>query len=136
MTYAPLKFEDYLVTVGGTDHGIECSAVTLTPRPNVMTFRAGGATPTDYKDVEIDWTLDLEFGQDWSEPTSLSRILLAGAGTVGEGWVFTPKSGAGPTFTVDVLMVPGAVGGTGRQHATARVSLEVVGQPVFDDGEA
>jgi hypothetical protein len=136
MTYAPLFFKDYILKNPTTDRAEQCSAVTLTPKPTIHTFKGGGAVPANFKDLELDWTLDLVFGQDFVEPTSLSRTLLAGAGTVGEGWIFEPANGAGPTFTVDVLMVPGAAGGTGRAHATASVSLEVIGQPVFDDGVA
>jgi hypothetical protein len=133
MAFKPLFFKDYKLTIGA-DVSAECSAVTLTPKPTVHTFKGGGATPADYKDLEMDWSLDVTYAQDWATATSLGRYLLAHIGETITGVEFEPKAAAGPKFTVSILITPGSAGGTGRGHAVSTVSLEVVGQPVFATG--
>ncbi|MAT17186.1 MAG: hypothetical protein CMF56_01285 [Leifsonia sp.] len=130
VTPTPLYFKDAIITIGTDDYAAAVSSGALTP--NVSVARFTGLKPTaDYKDIDIDWSLDLTFAQDWASTDSLSNKLWTAQGTVLEDCTIKPQSGAGPTFTVDLLIVPGAVGGTSRSHATATVSLPVVGQPAF-----
>lgn len=134
ITPTPMRFDDYVLKIPTDDYAAACTSCTLTPKASVERLN-GGKPSAIFKDVEIDWTLDIEHVQDWASSTSLSRKLWAAQGTVITGVEFEPQTGAGPKFTVDLLIVPGSVGGTSRKTATSRVSIEVVGQPTFDGGE-
>ena len=130
ITPTPLKFDDYVLKIPTDDYAAACMSCTLVPKTTVTKLIGGKPTAT-FKDVDLDWTLDLEYAQDWAAAASLARKLWSAQGTTIPSVEFEPKTGAGPKFTVSLLIAPGAVGGASRKSATSRVSLEVVGQPVF-----
>jgi len=119
ITPTPLKFDDYVLKIPTDDYAAACMSCTLVPKTTVTKLIGGKPTAT-FKDVDLDWTLDLEYAQDWAAAASLARKLWSAQGTTIPSVEFEPKTGA-----------PGAVGGASRKSATSRVSLEVVGQPVF-----
>lgn len=128
----PLYLKDCAIEIGTDEYAAAINSATLTP--NVSIARFVGLTPTaDYKDADIDWTLDLTYVQDWDTTASLARKLWDAQGTVIEGCTFKPKSANDPEFTVDLFIVPGSVGGQARAHSTSQVQLQVVGQPTFTD---
>jgi hypothetical protein len=131
ITPDPLYFDDAAIQIGADDYGAAVTSGTLTP--NVTVARLNGLKPdANYKAVDIDWKLDLTFAQDWENATSLSRKLWSAQGTTITDCVIKPITAGGASFTVDLYIVPGSVGGASRAHATSTVSLEVVGVPVFD----
>jgi hypothetical protein len=131
ITPEPLFFKDAVIQIGADDYGAAISNGMLTPNPTVARF-TGLKPNADYKDADIDWKLDLTFVQDWESATSLSRKLWASQGTTITDCIIKPKTLGGASFTVDLHILPGSVGGVARAHATSTVSLEVVGQPEFD----
>lgn len=130
ITPTPLYFDDCELKIGTDDYGAAISSAVLTPTPNTQSFI--GLKPTaEFHAGRPTWALEITFAQDWENATSLSRKLWTSQGTVIEDCTLKPVTGGGETFTVDLFITPGAVGGAARAHATATVSLPVVGTPAF-----
>jgi len=130
----PRVLKNYLLTFGTDQYEKHVNSVTLTPSASVQTWKGG--TPDDvYTDAtNATWTLDLAYAQDWATPNSLSRYLFEHEGET-VAMSFEPIA-EGPSFTANVIVTPGAVGGAIDAFATATVSLGVQGKPVFDDPAA
>lgn len=104
----PIEFQKHL------------SAVAFTPKSDTKTWTGlGGNTHTDAG--PSTWTCDLTFVQDWLSDQSLSRFLFENEGATAEA-SFEPVT-AGPTFTSNVTITPGAVGGKVGEFAEQSVSL-------------
>jgi hypothetical protein len=130
ITPAPLYYEDVVLTLGGDDYEAAASTATLSPSVSTTTFY--GLTPTaHFPESSTDWTLELTFVQDWDSASSLSRYLWTNQGTTVSGAILKPRSGTGPSFTMDLHIVAGSVGGDTRSFATATVSLPVKGVPTL-----
>lgn len=130
ITPAPLYYEDVVLTLGGDDYEAAASTATLTPSVSATTFY--GLTPTaQFPESSTDWSLDLTFVQDWDSASSLSRFLWTNQGTIVENVTLKPRSGSGPSFTMDLHIVPGSIGGDTRSFATASVSLPLKGVPTL-----
>ncbi len=130
ITPAPLYYEDVVLTLGGDDYEAAASTATLTPSVSATTFY--GLTPTaQFPESSTDWNLDLTFVQDWDSASSLSRFLWTNQGTIVENVTLKPRSGSGPSFTMDLHIVPGSIGGDTRSFATASVSLPLKGVPTL-----
>ena len=128
ITPAPLYFKDAVLEIDGDDYAPAASSATLTPSVSATTFY-GLKPDAMFPESSVDWTLELTFVQDWDSTDSLSKLLWDNQGTVIEGAILKPRSGEGPSFEMDIHIVPGAIGGSTRAHATATVSLPVVGVP-------
>jgi hypothetical protein len=119
----PLVMKDVtlIIDTDGDDYKQHVDGVTFTPSSSVTTWTGlGSNTHTD--SATATWTLDLSYVQDWETVDSLSAFLLEHEGetmTV----QFHPKSGSGPSFTSDVTITPGAIGGTVNAFATTTTSL-------------
>jgi len=101
--------------------------VIFTPSSSSQTWTGlGQNTHTDVSTAT--WTLGLRYAQDWASATSLSRYLFDNEGDT-VSMTFRPKSGAGPSFTAQVVITPGAIGGDVNAYATASVTLGVNGKP-------
>lgn len=127
----PFIMRNAIVSFATNDFAKAVSSATLTP--------AGGTTP--FKGLKPDavftfpqavtWTLDLEFAQDWSAETSLSRYLFEHMGETIDATLNPDDQSSGTTsWAITVAIAPGAVGGPVDSVATATVSLGVVGAPV------
>lgn len=125
---APFVLKDVLLTVGTDSYEAHVSQVELTPSSSTQTWQ--GLTPTSvHTDMTTaTWTCTLAFAQDWETPNSLSAYLFANEGET-KSVVFRPRSGSGPSFEVEVIVTPGAIGGTVNSFATATVTLGVKGKP-------
>jgi hypothetical protein len=140
----PLVLKDVELLIGtGTpdDFRKHVSGVTYTPSSSTTTWTGLGknthtdaATPT--------WVVQLDYVQDWTSTTgSLSQYLFEHEGETLE-CTFTPTSGVGPSFTSNVTIVPGAIGGQVNAFATTTVSLGsdkpvlVPALPLADDVDA
>jgi len=130
ITPAPLYYEDVVLTLDGDDYEAAASTATLTPSVSTTTFY--GLTPdAHFPESSTDWSLDLTFVQDWDSASSLSRFLWNNQGTVITGATLKPRSGSGPSFTMDLHIVAGSIGGDTRSFATTSVSLPVKGVPTL-----
>jgi hypothetical protein len=131
---APFVMKDAIVQIVADDFAAACSSVALNPTSSTVTFKGlkPGAVFTDVS--QATWALALTFAQDWVTPGSLSRYLFANEGQT-KAAVIKPQSGVGPSFNVNIVITPGAVGGAGEQVATATVTLGVSGRPELVDDE-
>lgn len=126
----PFVLEDALLSIEDDNYEAAVSQVTITPRTSTKTFK--GLTPAaKYSRVIVDgWDAQITLAQDWDNATSLANYLFDPAN---EGKVkaakFEPQKG-GTGFTVNLVIVPPAIGGTGGDFTTSQVSLGVDGRPV------
>lgn len=96
-------------------------AVTFTPAAATVTWTGLG------KNVHTDvatatWTLVLNYVQDWDTDGSLSEFLYSNEGDTFPV-TFRPRNGVGKSFTSNVVVTPGAIGGTVNTFATTTVTL-------------
>lgn len=116
----PLVLKDVTATIGTDDFKKHLDQVTLTPSSSTQSWTGlGSNTHTDV--ATATWTLNLNYVQDWESAASLSRYLHEHEGET-VAFAFSPKAG-GPSFTTDVVITPGAIGGTVNAFATTSVTL-------------
>lgn len=128
----PRVFKNYLLKFGTDNYEAHVSAVTLTPAYSTQTWK--GADGTTHTAVGTPtYTLTLEYAQDWETTNSLARFLWDNRGETLTGVEFSPL-GAGDKFAVDIVVVPGAVGGAVDAIGTASTTLPVQGEPVYTAG--
>ncbi len=121
ISVTPLVLKNIELTVGADDYKTSVSSVRFEPSASQVSWTGlGGNTHTDVSTAT--WTVTLEFAQDWDTTNSLSRYLFAQEGTT-KAIKFRPKNGVGPSFTANVAISPGAIGGAVNAYATASVTL-------------
>jgi hypothetical protein len=126
----PLFLKDTLIEIAGSDYAPAVSSVAFTPTSTSVTF-TGLKKDAVFTDVgNTTWTVALTFVQDWDTATSLSRYLFTNAGKT-VAMKFTPRFGTGPSFTANVVIVPGAIGGAVGAATVSTVTLGVSGAPVL-----
>jgi hypothetical protein len=142
LTVEPLVLKDVELTLeaAGDDFRKHVSGVTFTPTSAQQTWTGLGLnTHTD--SGTPTWVLQLDYVQDWSSADSLSRYLYDHEGDTNVPASFRPISGAGPSFTANVSIVPGAIGGQVNAYAATSVTLGcdrpvlVPGTPLVADDE-
>jgi len=126
----PLFLSDTLLSLGEDEFAAAVSSVIFTPAADRVTFRGGRPDAVFSASNSAAWTADITYVQDWTSEVSLSRFLFENEGRSIEA-VFTPQNGDAATVTATLSITPGAVGGAIGAHATATVSLGVVGRPVI-----
>lgn len=130
MAVAPLtglSLKDVTLDIDGTDYKYHASAVTFTPASTTISWTGlGNNTITDV--TTATWTLALTYVQDWSA-TGLSTYLYNSEGE-SVPVTFIPRAG-GPSFTAEVVITPGAIGGTVNTFVESTVTLGVNGKPVL-----
>lgn len=129
----PILLTNIDLKIAADNYEAALSKVQFDPATAIVKWK--GLTPASVFNfsTSADWTVTLEFAQDWSTTNSLGQYLLANAGkTV----VMTfkpqkPATGTSPTWTASVIIAPGAIGGAVDTVATASVTLAVVGVPAL-----
>lgn len=123
----PFVLKDVNFIVVADDYAAHVSQVEFVPTAAAITWK--GLTPTaSFTDVSTaTWVCTLAFAQDWSL-TGLSAYLFEHEGETVEVQ-FRPSSGLGPTFSAEVIITPGSIGGTVDAVAVGTVSLGVMGKP-------
>lgn len=117
----PLVLKNVELLVGTDNYQTSVSSVRFEPSASSVTWTGlGGNTVTDTSTAT--WTCVIEYAQDWGTTNSLSRYLMTNEGTT-KAVRFRPIAGAGPSFTANVAITPGAIGGTVNAVATASVTL-------------
>ena len=125
----PLVLKDVILGIGTDDYRKHVQQVTFTPQASTVTWTGlGSNTHTDVSTAT--WTAVLAYAQDWETADSLSQYLLEHEGET-VTMTFGPRSGSGPTFTADVIITPGAIGGQVNTYGTATVTLGVDGKPTL-----
>lgn len=121
----PLVLKDVELIFGDPladdDFRKHASSVTLTPSAEQATWNGlGKNSHTDT--ATATWTCVIEYVQDWDSADSLSRYLFTNEGTTVQVH-FRPRAGTGPSFTANVTITPGAIGGAVNAFATTSVTL-------------
>lgn len=119
---SPLVMRDVNLTIGGLDDfSKHVDAVTFTPTAASITWT--GLNKNTHTDVATaTWTVVLNYVQDWDTVGSLSNYLFENEGDT-VALSFRPRNGVGPSFTVNAVITPGAIGGTVNTFATTSVTL-------------
>jgi len=129
----PFSMKDVSLVLGPTEAGYEfrtsVSSVQFTPSASTVTWSGLGLNT--YTDVNTaTWVCTLEYAQDWDAPESLSAFLYENEGAT-VPVVFKPKNAGAKTFTGEVIITPGAVGGPVNAVAVASVTLGMPAKPVL-----
>lgn len=117
-----------LLKIGADNYEKSVSGAKLTPVTPIGKWKGIDGSTTKTAGVP-DWTLTLNFAQDWVTATSLALYLSTNAGTT-KPIELTPQA-TGKKFAVTVLCVVTEVGGEVDATSTASITLEVLGQPVL-----
>lgn len=132
-----LKDVELILEAAGDDYRKHVSGVTFTPTSSQTTWTGLGLnTHTD--SAIPTWVCQLDYVQDWTTTDSLSLYLYQHEGETVPA-TFRPTSGAGPSFTANLSVVPGAIGGQVNAYATTTVTLGsdkpvyVPGTPLADE---
>lgn len=127
----PLLMKEVELTLGtlGDDYRKHLAQVEFTPSSSTMSWTGLGRN-THTAGAESTWTATLKYVQDWDSEDSLSRYLYENEGDTVPA-VFRPRSGVGPTFEVDLVLTPGAIGGSVNTFAETSVTLGCDGKPTL-----
>lgn len=117
----PLVMKDVTLIIGVDDFKAHVSGVEFVPSSSRVTWK-GLAGNTYAEATAPTWDLRVAYAQDWDMPASLSRYLLDNAGQ-SKAITFKPRSGAGPSFTTNAVLVPGPIGGNVDAPAASTVTL-------------
>lgn len=118
---APLFLTNYLMELGEDNYEAHLDTVSFDPSSSTQTW-TGGDGESYTAGTVATWTVGLGFAQDWETPESLSILLHESEGETLPA-KFRPKSGSGPSFTSNVTITPGRIGGTVNQFAGSTVTL-------------
>lgn len=125
----PLIMKDVILEIGTDDYKSHVDSVTFTPSASSVTWTGlGSNTHTDVSTAT--WVLALNYVQDWETTNSLSAYLFNNEGQ-SKDVTFHPASGSGPSFTAEIVITPGAIGGAVNAYATTSVTLGVNGKPIM-----
>lgn len=126
---APLVLKDVLMQIGANNYETALSAAQFVPTASSVSWQ--GLTPSSsFTDVSsATWAAALTFAQDWDTPQSLSEFLFDNEGQTVPA-TFRPRNGRGSSFTTNLVITPGAIGGTVNTFNEATVNLGCTGKPV------
>ena len=122
----PFVLSDVDLTLGDAGYEAHVSTAQFVPTTPMVVWK--GLTPTaTFTDVgAASWALNLSYAQDWATSDSLSQYLFDNQGQT-VTCVFAPSAG-GSSFTADIVILPGSIGGAVDTTAVATVALGVSGQ--------
>ncbi|GLK17742.1 hypothetical protein [Herbiconiux flava] len=124
----PIVLRDIIVSLDGKRFERAVSSAAFTPSASTVTWQ-GGTPDSTFTDVSpATWTCGLTFAQDWVTPGSLALYLHANEGKTVPG-IFAPQNGIGPTFTADIVITAGAIGGAIGAVPEGTVTLGCQGKP-------
>lgn len=125
----PIIMTDVVCTIGGVnDFAEHVSRVELTPSRSTVNWAGLSPNARFSKAGRATWTCTLDYAQDWKTPGSLARYLWDNAGST-VAMTFEPEAGDGTSWTVDVDVVEGAIGGAVDSVPVGSVTLPVQGRP-------
>lgn len=125
MPFSPLFMKDVLFTAGeGTpaDFAAELSSVLFEPESETVTWKGLKPASAFTESTPPTWAATLKYAQDWDSETSFSRWLWDNQGTTAPV-TFQPKSGVGPSFTANLTIISGPLGGDVDTYAESEVTL-------------
>lgn len=119
----PLVLKDVLLKIAADNYEKHVSGVMWVPSSPTASWQ-GLVPAASFTDTgTATYQLTLNYVQDWETDDSLAQYLHEHEGQTVE-MVFTPVKGTGKkTFTADVTIVPGQIGGEVNAYATTSVTL-------------
>jgi len=125
----PIVLTDVSLLIPTDDYAKNVSSVTLTPTSTNVSWKGLGKN-TFTGATTATWVVTVEYAQDWETPNSLSQYLYEHEGEK-VTMTFKPQSGSGPSFTAEVTIVPGAIGGAVDTVAVGSVTLPCTAKPTL-----
>lgn len=135
----PHVLKDVVMSIGTDDYEGHVSSALLSPAATTPQLQWQGLTPSasfsESGSTTVAWTFAINAAQDWETANSLSQYLFDHVGEV-KTVSLSPQRGVGKTFTFDVTIIPGQIGGDVNTVAVAPVTMNVDGVPVMTPFEA
>lgn len=122
MPFAPLFMKDATFTVAATDYAGQLSSVKIVPNSSPVDWH--GLTPDSaFSEASAPtYSLEVTYAQDFEDPTSWANLLYDQEGDT-VPVTFKPKAGGTVTWTVNVNLIPGDIGGDVGTFAESTVTL-------------
>lgn len=122
MTFSPLFMKDCTFEVGGTDYAGELSSVRIVPNSSQVNWH--GLTPDSAfsESSAPTYAVQVGYAQDWEDPASWANLLYDEEGTT-QVVTFKPKGGGTVSWSVNVNLIPGEIGGDVGTFAESSVTL-------------
>lgn len=125
MAFQPLFMKDVLFSAGtGTplDYAAELSSVLFEPESDQVQWKGLKPASVFTESTPPTWAATLKYAQDWDDAASFARWLWTNRGTT-QAVTFKPKAGGGPSFTANLSIVSGPIGGDVDTFAESEVTL-------------
>jgi hypothetical protein len=123
----PIFLKNYELVIEALDYRKHVDSVALVPQTSTVTWRGGGNNT--HSDTAVQgWQAQIGYMQDWKSANSFSRFLWEHQGETVQA-VFNPTAGEGTSWSVDLTIVPGQIGGAVGAAANTTVTLGA-GDPV------
>jgi len=133
MPFADSRLGPGTLKLGLAEFNTQVSACRLTPSVNSEDGTPTLAAPDPAPLTTIDWALNIDAIQDFTEATGLVNYLMDNAlSTVAFEWV--PLTSDGTMYEGEVQIVPIEIGGDVAVQVVTSVELPVVGEPTRTDG--
>lgn len=130
----PHVLKDVVLTIDLDDYEAHVSSCALIPTTDTPQIKWQGLSPaaafSEAGNATTSWVLTINAAQDWETANSLSQFLFDNAGQV-KTVELSPQRGKGKTFTFDVTIVPGQIGGDVNTVAVSPVTMPVDGTPLM-----
>jgi len=122
MPFAPLFMKDCTFTVAGTDYAGELSSVRIVPNSSQVNWH--GLTPDSAfsESSAPTYVVTVGYAQDWELATSWANFLYDSEGD-SAAVTFKPKGAGSVSWSVNVSVIPGEIGGDVGTFAESTVSL-------------
>lgn len=124
----PIVLRDVLLKIEADDYEKHVSGVTMTPSSGSVSWTGLAPDDTFTFPTATTWAVQLDYAQDWETANSLSRYLYDHEGET-VTLLFEPVKG-GLGWQVEVVIVPGSIGGQVNTVAAASVTLGALGKPI------
>lgn len=113
---------DVDLTIGGTSFENQVSSAAFVPSAGTVEFKPLTPGAVETFPITPTWVLNLTYAQDFTTDDTLAMYLYEHEGETIADVIFAPRSG-GRTWTADITIVPGQIGGDVDTVAVATVSL-------------
>lgn len=130
VAHTPLVLKDFIMSLGADSYERAISSVVFTPTAASVTWQ-GGTPDSTFTDVATaTWAAALTYAQDWDAVDSLSVYLYNNEGATVPA-VFRPRNGKGASFSAQLLITPGSIGGAVNSVSESTVNLGCKSKPVI-----
>ncbi len=135
----PLSLRDATFVVldagGERDYSSSVSQVLFQPAPAWIPWPSMDKRVPEQTLGQVEWTLALEYPQDWVEASSLSLYLLLHAGEQRDV-LFVPRTSDLVRVSANITLAPGPIGGQAGVLLTGIAVMGVNDTPVVEEVEA